>query len=367
MSRAILIIFIISTTISSVGYALEVGEKLTIRLLKVSDSKRTVLLNRGLEDGVVVGDHAKLFLTTGVIARAIVVKASPSRSIWSIYRKVVPPRLVAGEVMNIMITDPAKITEDSSKSLSEDIELPKDVIVVDGANDLPETLNIQEQNQLDEISEVPPPSSVRKRDAYGKNILLPRSNFSIDQLWALYGMLYFSHLSSEVSSETTTNIGAIQQIDLSLGVERYFQTQTEWYRDTSLFVEVSKLSGQQLSLGGMLVEQSATEFGLGGAWHFYNHIFARERLIGFTKLGFGLGSYNDTYSSSSLSSATTYQGSGNYFSLGVGTKYYSRYNYGVRLELEYFARSESFIMDDGSNYVRSSGGPRVRLGAIYRF
>ncbi|MBT3235535.1 MAG: hypothetical protein HN353_06270 [Bdellovibrionales bacterium] len=363
MTRTTFVISTITVFLWLTGHALQIDEKLTIRLLKISDSKRTILLNRGLEDGVMVGDHAKFFLTTGVIARAVAVKASPSRSIWSVYRKVVPHKLVVGEVMNLVITNPAKVTDDATKMLNDNTMLPKDVIIAEGANDLPEELNQQEQGQLAEVGGGQPSSN----NAVNSEITLARSNFYSNQIWSLYGMLYFSHLSSEVTNNSVSSIGALQQIDLSAGVERYFSSQTSWYKNSSIFIEFSRLSGQQLSLTGSMVEQAATEFGIGGSWHFYNHIFAKERPIGFIKFGVGLGSYSDTYSTSSLSSSTTYQGSGNYFSLGVGGKYYSRYNVGIKFELELFSRSEAFNMNDGSQSIRGSYGPRIRLGVVYRF
>src|SRR4051812_7385275 len=89
---------------SSHLWALAVDEKLPLRILKSSDSKKTVLINRGIEDGLVVGDHAKFFLTTGVVGRGVVIKASPSRSVWSLYRVISPTELVADKVMNLKIT-----------------------------------------------------------------------------------------------------------------------------------------------------------------------------------------------------------------------------------------------------------------------
>ena len=57
------LIVIFSFVFSRIGICLEIDEKLTLRILDVSDTKRTILINRGLEDGLVVGDHAKLYLS----------------------------------------------------------------------------------------------------------------------------------------------------------------------------------------------------------------------------------------------------------------------------------------------------------------
>jgi len=105
---------------SSLTHALEIDEKLTLRFLKVSNTKKTVLINRGAEDGLAVGDHAKFFITSGVIARGVVEKVSPSRSIWSLYRVVDPAEITDNKVLNLKIASPVKITEDPSKSLKDE-------------------------------------------------------------------------------------------------------------------------------------------------------------------------------------------------------------------------------------------------------
>ena len=56
--QILLITLLSSLLLMGKTLALELDEKLTTRLLKVSKSKKTILLNRGLEDGLVVGDHA---------------------------------------------------------------------------------------------------------------------------------------------------------------------------------------------------------------------------------------------------------------------------------------------------------------------
>ena len=101
---------------------LEVGERLTVRILKTSQSKKTVLLNRGTEDALVEGDHGKIFLTSGVIARGVAVKVSPTRSIWSLYRIVDREKLFPDKVANLQVTPPAKLTQDPTRSLQKESE-----------------------------------------------------------------------------------------------------------------------------------------------------------------------------------------------------------------------------------------------------
>jgi hypothetical protein len=121
MKRFWVIFFVLVSIGFKVSNALEIDEKLTLRFLKVSTSKKTVLINRGAEDGLVVGDHAKFYITSGIIARGVVEKVSPSRSIWSIYRVVDPNEITEGKVLNLKIASPVKITTDSSKSIKEEV------------------------------------------------------------------------------------------------------------------------------------------------------------------------------------------------------------------------------------------------------
>jgi hypothetical protein len=96
---------------------LNVGEVMTIRLLDLSSSKRTVLLNRGIEDGIVEETHARFFLTTGVIARAVAVQVAPNRSVWSVYRLVYPDEMVQGNVLQMGITRTMQTTDDPTKAI----------------------------------------------------------------------------------------------------------------------------------------------------------------------------------------------------------------------------------------------------------
>jgi hypothetical protein len=120
MKRLFMIFFLLLGSSAKTLRALEIDEKLTLRFLKVSTTKKTVLINRGAEDGLVVGDHAKFYISSGIIARGVVEKVSPSRSIWSMYRLVEPNDVTEGKVLNLKIASPVKITTDSTKSIKEE-------------------------------------------------------------------------------------------------------------------------------------------------------------------------------------------------------------------------------------------------------
>ena len=120
MKLRILLFILFITLIALHAVALEIDEKLTCRVLRLSSTKKTMLINRGMEDGLVVGDHAKFFITTGVVARAVVLKASPSRTIWAIYRMINPKEINVDSVVNLKISAPVKLTNDSSLAFGAD-------------------------------------------------------------------------------------------------------------------------------------------------------------------------------------------------------------------------------------------------------
>src|SRR5690606_11968702 len=103
--------------IPKMTHALEVDEKLTVRILKTSDTRKTILINRGTEDGLVEGDHARFMVTAGIVARGMILRVSPTRSVWSIYRLVNADYIVNDSVMTLRITPPVKVTKDDSQTL----------------------------------------------------------------------------------------------------------------------------------------------------------------------------------------------------------------------------------------------------------
>ena len=158
MKRFLVIFFVLAGFVVKTLNALEIDEKLTLRFLKVSTSKKTVLINRGAEDGLVVGDHAKFYITSGIIARGVVEKVSPSRSIWSLYRVIEPNDIAEGKVLNLKIASPVKITTDSSKSIKEEAipgsDKPSEAESVKSKNTAKEnskTIDAQDMKELEEL------------------------------------------------------------------------------------------------------------------------------------------------------------------------------------------------------------------------
>lgn len=86
-----LILFFIFT--SSFAFALEYNDIVDSKILKVYNGN-VLILNRGLEDAIMIKDHMKLTSSDGFIARGICIKSGMLSSHWKIYR-VVHPELVS--------------------------------------------------------------------------------------------------------------------------------------------------------------------------------------------------------------------------------------------------------------------------------
>lgn len=99
------------------SFAMDIDSKFVARVLGVSDSKKTVLMNKGNESGLKEGDHAIMSLPSGAVARGVCAKLSPSRSVWSIYRFYDADKLMPNIALTVKIASPVKLTDDESKGL----------------------------------------------------------------------------------------------------------------------------------------------------------------------------------------------------------------------------------------------------------
>jgi hypothetical protein len=204
-------------------HALEVDEKLTLRFLKVSSTKKTVLVNRGAEDGLVVGNHAKFFVTSGVIARGVVEKVSPSRSIWSLYRVIDPNEITDNKVLNLKIGTPVKISEDASKSLKDEITPSgrEKIKISKTKMNKEELLDVDayEADNDDALSTIPvaKQNSKMEMSSFG-----PREN-----QWEVWSNVSANMLSGNaeninIGTVSATTTSRSSSHDITLGVEKYF-------------------------------------------------------------------------------------------------------------------------------------------------
>lgn len=340
--------------------ALSLDEKLTLRVLRTSDTKKTVLTNRGLEDGLVVDTHAKFFLTEGVVARGVVVKASPSRSVWSIYRIVDSSALTSNTVMNIKISSALRLTEDPTQAISVSPHGPNDKItdrLMVPVSDDSYQLSQSEREELDgfELSGNSSMGDIGGSKAYAQ------------RQWEAFGLIYLNSLSgtSESPDADATEVSQ-SHVAFSLGIEKYFYDSETFLKKFSLFGLFHSRSSQ----GGddLVVENSWTEFGGGANYHFFGHPTRPQNLVGFLSASFGVGSVSGGVTSESSSfEDQTIDGSSSFLSLGVGAKYGTQSGWGARALLDFYRSGETFEFEDGDEITRSLSGPRIQLGISYRF
>lgn len=115
--RLTVVFFLICMTMGQTLAALKEDTKFVARILGASDTGKTILVNRGRENGITKDIHAKISVPEGMIARAVVVKVSPSRSVWSVYRIFDKKKIAPQTVATFKVSSPVRLTTDESKEL----------------------------------------------------------------------------------------------------------------------------------------------------------------------------------------------------------------------------------------------------------
>lgn len=355
-----LFIFILTLLFSLSALALEVDEKLTVRILKTSDSRKTLMINRGTEDGLVEGDHARFIVTAGIVARAVCIKVAPTRSVWSVYRLVNADFLVNDSVMTIKITPPVKITKDETQALIQDdtpTKLPADpqavgIPLAEGARDI---VNIGEENISD-------------GDLRGlEDITIVERN------WEAFTFLNVSGLTgttkSDVGDKKFSN--SMSSHHIGIGGELYARREREWFSRFSLMGSISFLRTNAQSYNGYSATNDVTEFTIGTNWHPGKMPSATYQFIPYFNLSFSIGSVRSSESSGVTrpdDRDLSANGSTSGFALGFGYKYYTREGFGARAIIDYYVRNEKYRRDeDDLRFDRVVAGPRFMVGLSYRW
>lgn len=351
------ILLLAALLVPSIAFSLEVDEKLTARIIKTSDTRKTVLVNRGTEDGLVEGDHARFMVTAGIVARGVIVKISPTRSVWSIYRLVNADYIVNDSVMTLKITPPVKLTKDNTQSiLREDVPVrttpdspPVGVPLADGANDLGAGAEGDDADLKALTGESAPRSLVERN-------------------MEVVGLLNISSLSSTTSSEGGAEVsGSMAQYNIGATFEYYPQNERMWYSHFSVMGSLNLVKSDAQSYNGANAKNDYTEFGLGVNWHPTKLPSQSGEFIPFVTIGMGYGQVKSTVESSA-GVGTNATGTGNSFFAGFGYKFYARNGFGARIFADYYMRKESFDADEtSSQYSRDLSGPRLQVGLSYRF
>lgn len=340
--------------------ALEVDEKLTIRILKSSESRKTLMINRGTEDGLVEGDHARFIVTAGIVARAVCIKVAPTRSVWSVYRLVNADFIVNDSVMTIKITPPVKITKDESQALVQEdtpTKLPADpqavgIPLAEGAQDVVTTTD----------------ENISDGDLRGlEDITIVERNLEV------YSFLNISGLSAVTKADADDKKFSNSQSShhIGLGGELYSRREREWYSRFSLLGSVSFMRTNAQSYNGYSATNDVTEFSFGTNWHPGTMPSATYHFIPYVNFSINIGSARSQQSSGftrPTDEDRSANGSTQGFSLGFGFKYYTKEGFGARILADYYVRDEKFKRDeDDRSFDRRVAGPRLMLGISYRW
>ena len=378
-------ILILLLAISLPGKALDIDEKLTLRLLKLSSSKRTILINRGVEDGLAVGDHAKFYLSTGMVARGVVVKTSPARSIWSLYRIITPSKLRENHVLNLKIATPVKITPDPSKAImveplatpGKDIPLSPDINFLKSAAESMvtdtslESLDEQRERQKSEQKKA-------KKDVervFKKGLPNQKSERTTPSQTEITGSINLNHLGGKIKSNTeeTMNTEMANTLNFSVGIERYLYFLKSW--DEKLSFQLFLHYGQNsiIDVDGVSLKNSFYGPSIGLSYSFFNHPKELKKSVGYANIGFGWGIASEQ--TKIQDNLQELNGDMISFHLGVGIKYLYDRRWGFKLQLDYHRRSERYQLelsneDDSSirqdERKKTLSGPRLQVGFIYR-
>lgn len=347
------------------AFALEVDEKLTVRVLRTSETRKTLMVNRGTEDGLVEGDHAKFIVTAGIVARAVCIKVSPTRSVWSVYRLVNADFVVNDAVMTLKISPAVKITKDESQALVQE-DTPTRVgsgdptqlgiPLADGAQDIPAAgEDAVSQSDLKALEDSEPTTIVEK------NI-------------ELFGILNISGLTSSTKTDTGGKSFNNSQASHHIGIggEFYPRRERDWYSKFSLQAMANIIRADSQAYNGASTSNDVTEVTIGLNWHPTKLPSQTMTFIPYLHVAAGMGRSKSTYKSGSESAGIDVESSSNAnttsFAGGFGYKFYTASGFGFRALLDYYLRSEDYKADDATDkFNKRVGGPRFMLGLNYRF
>ncbi len=350
------IVLLFSLSVFSFSYALDIDEKLTLRILDVSSTGKTILINRGVEDGLAVGDHAKFFITSGVIARGQVIKVSPTRSIWSVYRLVESEEITKDRVLTLKISSPVKVTPDPSKTVTAQDEPSVGIEVAAEADDLPKDLSDSEKDDLAGLMDDQSNKKSTKTAA--------KSGEGVDQskLWQAFAYGSYSSFSSTMTEGSNQSTFSSTVMAAGAGIERYFSDNNSFFHNFSLYALVEKSLSNSVDQE-TLESSTFMQFGGGVSYHIVNDPLSYGKVIPYFTINGGIGTASTTYS------ATEANGSTNFVNAGGGFKYNMASGLGMRVAATYSLRNETYSFEGGAveQVTFAHSGFALNLAASYRF
>ncbi len=353
--------------------ALDMDETLTFRILKLSKTKRTLLANRGTDDGLEINNHAKFYLTsTGVVARAVVRKISPTRSVWAIYRLVNESEINTGRVLQLKSVSAVKLSKDPTKML----DVPPASIPIDGGGtlaDLESKETKEEREDLRSLREGPLNEEESGKGKFGHldSHLKARGDGGRafgKKSWDVFSNFSLNSFSTKEDSASTSKVTSKSEMALSFGVEKYFpSTEVTFFKRTSLFGEFEwvKNVSKDTSGGTDQGDVAKTVFSGGVNYHLFTDPFSFDKFVPFVGLGFGMGTDQREYTDASETSFT--ESNAHYF-LGAGVKFYAAFGIGLKGMVDYYVKNQNQTNSQTLALTTyQTVGFRTRLGLTYRF
>ena len=353
--------------------ALDMDETLTFRILKLSKTKRTLLANRGTDDGLEVNNHAKFYLTsTGVVARAVVRKVSPTRSVWAIYRLINESEINTGRVLQLKSVSAVKLSKDPTKML----DVPPASIPIDGGGtlaDLESKVSKEERDDLKSLKEGPIDGEGRGEGHFGHldSHLKARGDGGRtfeQKSWDIFSNFSLNSLSVKEDTSSASVVTSKSEMALSFGLEKYFpSTEVTFFKRTSLFGEFEwvKNVSKDTSGGTDQGDIAKTVFSGGVNYHLFTDPFSFDKFIPFIGLGFGMGTDQREFTNANETSFT--ESNAHYF-LGAGVKFYAAFGIGLKGMVDYYVKNQNQTNSQTLALTTyQTVGFRTRLGLTYRF
>ena len=320
--------------------AIEIGEKYEVTILDSSQSKRTILLNRGLSSGLTIENHANFYDDVGPIARGVAIEVAPMRSVWALYTVEDISKIASNSKVKMKITSPVKLTKDQSKMIRPAIAISDE----ETYSPSPDARHFY--NKLPTVIKSEFEIEKEREDEKNKGLFSQRYH----EVWGVVDFALFDTSEGLVNSSIKNS--STLDIEYLLGYEYYIG---KYIKELSfnLFLHEEYRTYRQEN------EQKSRinflEIGLGPDWHFYHDPMAYGDLIGHGYFHFGFG----TMDSEAVSAAS--EGDTSFIAVGIGGKYYLSSGLGMRLAIEYNYSKKDLVDNSVTNRTTSSGVKNYRF------
>ena len=322
------------------------------------------------------------FSPLGVIARGVAAKVGPSRSLWSMYRLVKPDEIDVDKVVNIKVTEPVQLTTDPTKAIREVIAIkaaPKRsrIAIEAGAQDMDDSSEEGRRARAALDGVAAGIGADDNKDNTGLNSgSVIKGHFHSNRNIALWSMIHLNMLSStndiqdsSGQSASSTTESSQKGIDAVLGAEKYFLNPNSWYGRLSIIGYVQYLKHDSGTTQGRNVENRIFGYALGLNLYPFALPTSVNKVILHAGGSYGIGTARERYEEANEIEATAedISGSINFFTFGVGAKYYIPGGLGARFLLDYYQRGETYQFEDNSLKTKKVRGPRILVGMAYRW